>query len=57
VKWSRTAISCLSLAPAAIPSGARAETIEIEHLFGFIIGSDVDEVGERELQGSVSGQF
>ncbi|HEY3677092.1 MAG TPA: hypothetical protein VGL45_00110 [Bradyrhizobium sp.] len=39
-----------SLAPAA----ARAQAIETEHLFGFTIGSDVGEVGEKELEGSVT---
>jgi hypothetical protein len=40
-----------------ISSGARATTIETEHLFGFTIGSDVGEVGEREIEGSVTGRF
>jgi hypothetical protein len=57
VKGSRVAICCLSLALALIPSGARAETIDTEHLFGFTIGSDVGEVGERELEGTVTGRF
>jgi hypothetical protein len=56
-KRSRTAISCLSLALAFIPASARTETIETEHLFGFTIGSDVGEVGERELEGTVTGRF
>jgi hypothetical protein len=51
------ATSCLSLALAFIPTGARTETIETEHLFGFTIGSDVGEVGERELEGSLTGRF
>jgi len=55
VKWSRTSISCLSLALA--PTVARAETIETEHLFAFTVGSDVGEVGERELEGSLTGRF
>jgi hypothetical protein len=42
---------------AFVPAGAWAETIETEHLFGFTIGSDVGEVGERELEGSVTGRF
>jgi hypothetical protein len=57
VKGSRPAISCLSLVLAFIPSVARAGTIETEHLFAFTIGSDVGEVGERELEGSVTGRF
>jgi hypothetical protein len=57
VKRSRTAISWLSLALAFIPARARAEPIETEHLFGFTLGSDVGEVGERELEGSLTGRF
>src|SRR3984893_15902153 len=56
-KPRRPALSCLSLAVAFIPASARTETIETEHLFGFTIGSDVGEVGERELEGSVTGRF
>jgi hypothetical protein len=53
----RAAKSGLLLALAMIPTGARGETIETEHLFGFTIGSDVGEVGERELEGTVTGRF
>jgi hypothetical protein len=56
-KWSCAATSCLSFALAFIPAGARAETLETEHLFGFTIGSDVGEVGEKELEGSLTGRF
>jgi hypothetical protein len=42
---------------ATVPTAARGTTIETEHLFGFTIGSDVGEVGERELEGSVTGRF
>ncbi len=49
--------SCLLLALATIPTAARAETIETEHLFGFTIGSDVGEVGDKEIEGSVTGRF
>jgi hypothetical protein len=52
-----TAIACLSLTLALIPASARTETIETEHLFGFTIGSDVGELGDRELEGSVAGRF
>ena len=45
------------LALAIFPTGARSATIETEHLFGFTIGSDVGEPGERELEGSVTGRF
>jgi hypothetical protein len=56
-KRSRMPISCLLFALGFIPTGARTETIETEHLFGFTIGSDVGEVGERELEGSLTGRF
>jgi len=53
----RAAEPCLLLALAMLPTGARCGTIETEHLFGFTIGSDVGDVGERELEGSVTGRF
>src|ERR1700675_2200302 len=40
-----------------VPAHAVAEPIETEHLFGFTIGSDVGDVGERELEGSLTGRF
>jgi hypothetical protein len=48
---------CLLLVLSLISTGARSTTIETEHLFGFTIGSDVGEVGEREIEGSVTGRF
>ena len=48
---------CLLLASAVAPAPTRAEPIETEHLFGFTIGSDVGDVGEKELEGSVTGRF
>ena len=53
----RAAKSCLLLALAMIPTAARTGTIETEHLFGFTIGSDVGDVGEREIEGSIGGRF
>jgi hypothetical protein len=53
----RVAQSCLVLTLAILPTGARCGTIETEHLFAFTIGSDVGDVGERELEGSVTGRF
>src|SRR5580698_4239628 len=47
----------LLLSLSLIPVDAGAEPIETEHLFGFTIGSDVGDVGERELEGSVTGRF
>jgi hypothetical protein len=53
---NRAAIPSLLLLLAIAPTGARGETIETEHLFGFTIGTDVG-IGERELEGSVTGRF
>jgi hypothetical protein len=53
----RLAQSCLWLALALVPADGRTETIDTEHLFAFTIGSDVGEVGEREIEGSATGSF
>jgi hypothetical protein len=37
--------------------GARAEDIDTEHLFGFMIGTDIGHVGEREFQTETTGRF
>lgn len=48
------AIICAS----SIPSGAaHGEGIDTEHIFGFIIGSDVGDAGEREFQSQTTGRF
>ena len=52
-KTLRAAILCCALLPAC----ARAEGIDTEHLFGFMIGSDVGQVGEREFQSQTTGSF
>lgn len=52
-KTLRVAILCLALLPAC----ARAEGIDTEHLFGFMIGSDVGNVGEREFESKTTGRF
>lgn len=39
------------------PVLARAEGIDTEHLFGFMIGTDVGKVGEREFQSQGTGRF
>jgi hypothetical protein len=44
---------CLVLASAA----ARAEGIDTEHIYGFMIGVDVGELGEREFQSETTGRF
>jgi hypothetical protein len=61
VRWSSwlggPVKSCLLLVLALIPAAGHTEPIETEHLFGFSIGSDVGDVGDREIEGSVAGRF
>jgi hypothetical protein len=56
-KRRRLAQSCLWLALALVPADAWGEPIDTEHLFGFTIGSDVGEVGEKEIEGSITSRF
>jgi hypothetical protein len=49
----RAAALCLLLQPAC----SFAEGIDTEHIFGFMIGSDVGEAGEREFQTTSTGRF
>jgi hypothetical protein len=50
----RTAFACLS---ALLPACAHAGGIDTEHLFGFMIGTDVGNIGEREFQSQTTGRF
>ncbi len=50
----RAAAFCVLLLPAC----ARAEEgIDTEHIYGFMIGTDVGERGEREFQSETTGRF
>src|SRR5436190_23353585 len=42
---------------ALLPGSVGAEGIDTEHLFGFMIGTDVGNVGEREFQSQTTGRF
>ncbi|MBN8992678.1 MAG: hypothetical protein J0H42_30955 [Rhizobiales bacterium] len=53
-KTCRTIFVCLA---ALLPGGAGAEGIDTEHLFGFMLGSDIGTVGEREFQSQTTGRF
>jgi hypothetical protein len=53
-KAVRAAIVCLS---GMLPAWVHAEGIDTEHLFGFMIGSDVGAAGEREFQSQTTGRF
>jgi hypothetical protein len=52
------AIGVVSVCIAALlPIGGHAEGIDTEHLFAFMIGTDVGSVGEREFQSQTTGRF
>jgi len=44
---------CLLLSPAC----GHAEGIDTEHIYAFMIGTDVGELGEREFQSETTGRF
>jgi hypothetical protein len=46
----------LAFSTLAVPR-AQAGDIDTEHIFGFMIGSDVGRVGEREFQSETTGRF
>lgn len=50
----RSVILCFS---ALCPLYGHAEGIDTEHMFGFMIGTDVGNVGEREFQSQTTGRF
>src|SRR5436309_3733787 len=41
---------------ALLPACAHAEGIDTEHLFGFMIGTDIGNLGEREFQSETTGR-
>jgi hypothetical protein len=47
------AMLCLALQPGP----GRAEGIDTEHIYAFMIGTDVGELGEREFQSETAGRF
>src|SRR4051794_2299916 len=53
----RTARLSILLVLVLVPNLAQAQKIDTEHLFGFTIGSDVGDVGDREIEGSITGRF
>jgi hypothetical protein len=50
----RTAAVCVS---TLLPPCVHAESINTEHMFGFLIGTDIGTVGEREFQTERTGSF
>jgi len=53
-KAFRTAIVCFS---TLLANCVHAEGIDTEHIFGFMIGTDVGNPGEREFQNQTTGRF
>jgi len=53
-KALRAAVICVGV---VLSGAARCEGIDTEHLFGFMIGSDVGEKGEHEFQSQTTGRF
>jgi hypothetical protein len=53
-KAFRTAIVCFS---TLLANCVHAEGIDTEHIFGFMIGTDVGNPGEREFQSETTGRF
>jgi hypothetical protein len=47
------AVLCLALQPGS----GRAEVIDSEHIYAFMIGTDVGDLGEREFQSETTGRF
>ena len=52
-KSSCAALLCLALQPGP----GRAEGIDTEHIYAFMIGTDVGNLGEREFQTETTGRF
>src|ERR1700712_3819640 len=56
VRTKALAVASVCIA-ALLPIGGHAEGIDTEHLFAFMIGTDVGNVGEREFQSQTTGRF
>ena len=54
---TRAARAGLLFAAAINPVVGRAEPIETEHLFGFTLGTDIGDVGDREIEGSATARL
>jgi hypothetical protein len=54
---ARTFQAALLCCSVLHPGAARAEGIDTEHIFAFMIGADVGDVGDREFQSQTTGRF
>jgi hypothetical protein len=51
------ALAALCLAPVIAEAGDKDKGLETTHLFGFTLGSDVNDVGEKEAESETTGRF
>jgi hypothetical protein len=56
-RLARTLRTATVVAAALLPLAAQADEFDTEHIFGFMIGSDVGNVGEREFQSETTGRL
>jgi hypothetical protein len=54
---ARTFQAALLCCSALLTGVVRAEGIDTEHIFAFMIGADVGDVGDREFQSQTTGRF
>lgn len=54
---ARAFVRILTLAVLLLTPPAHADDIDTEHLFGFMIGSDIGRVGEREFESRTTGRL
>lgn len=56
-RWVGALCAAVAGVAAVLPLAAYAEGFDTEHIFGFMIGSDVGNHGEREFQTETTGRF
>jgi hypothetical protein len=54
---AKTALTALVLLFLLAPSAAQAGDVDTQFLFGFTQGSDVGELGEKEIESETVGRF
>jgi hypothetical protein len=54
---ARTFQAALLCCSVLLAGAVRAEGIDTEHIFAFMIGADVGDVGDREFQSQTTGRF
>jgi hypothetical protein len=57
IMMSRTLLTVLLACVGIAPTACYADDIDTEHLFGFMIGSDVGTLGEREFQSQTTARL